>query len=140
VYITTKGNQIQISCMIDANPLLSNHITWKSNNKSMINTDSEQFYSFKFIPPNHSILTILNVRDVDDGEISCHVGNSIGRPVVTTTELRVKRQPVIIAASSVLKAAEDSGMGRSTYFECRAQSYPDATFKWKNSVIIYFFE
>jgi hypothetical protein len=97
----------------------------------LINSDTEQYYSYKFIPPNLAILSILNARDVDDGEISCHIANGIGKTFVVTTELRVKRPPQILAEASVLKAGEDSNMGRSAQFVCKAWAYPDVTFKWK---------
>lgn len=134
LHTTTKGNKIQIFCIIDANPLQSGHISWKANNKSLINSDTEQYYSYRFIPPNLAILSILNARDVDDGEISCHVSNGIGKTVVANTELRVKRSPQILSDSSVLKAGEDSNMGRSAQFVCKAWGYPDVNFKWKTPV------
>jgi len=83
-----------------------------------------------------SVLTILNARDVDDGEIGCHVANKIGKPAVATSELRVKRSPLILADKSTLKAGEDSNIGRSAFFSCRAKAYPDVKFKWKAPVCI----
>jgi hypothetical protein len=137
MHTTTKGSKIQIFCIIDANPLHSSHISWKANNKSLINSDTEQYYSYKFIPPNLGILSILNARDVDDGEISCHISNGIGKTFIANTELRVKRSPQILTDSSVLKAGEDSNMGRNAQFLCKAWGYPDVTFKWRTPVKIY---
>jgi hypothetical protein len=133
--ITNEGNAIQIYCIIDANPLEASHIFWQSNNKSMTNTDTKQYYVTKFLPPNLSVLTIMNARDIDDGEISCHVKNGIGgKTIKAITELRVKRTPTILTEASVLKAAVDSNMGYNTFFQCKAQAYPDVNFKWKNNV------
>lgn len=133
--ITNEGSSIQIFCIIDANPLESSHIFWQSNNKSMTNTDTKQYYSTKFLPPNLSVLTLLSARDLDDGEISCHVKNGIGgKTLKAITELRVKRPPHILAETSVLKAAVDSNMGYNSFFQCKATAYPDVTFKWKNKV------
>ena len=103
----------------------------------MANTDTKQYYSTKFLPPNLSVLTIMHARDIDDGEISCHVKNGIGgKTIKASTELRVKRTPTILAETSVLKAAVDSNMGYNTFFQCKAQAYPDVNFKWKNNVCI----
>lgn len=89
------------------------------------------------------MLTILNARDVDDGNVSCTVMNGIGRAETAYTELRVKRSPQVVDDESVLKAGEDSNLGRSARFKCAVSAYPDALFKWKTPVceakIIYFF-
>lgn len=111
--------------------MLSNHITWKSNNRPLINRDAEQHFSIKFLPPNLSILTIINAKDSDDGNFSCHVSNLIGAQDVAHMELRVKRPPQILTDLSVLKAGEDSNMGRSATFTCKAKAFPDVNFKWK---------
>ena len=129
-----EGSSISIFCIIDANPLEASHILWQSNNKSIMNTDTKQYYSTKFIPPNLSVLTILSARDLDDGEISCQVNNKIGKSIKATTELRVKRPPQILSETSVLKAAVDSNMGYNSFFQCKAQAYPNVDFKWKNKV------
>lgn len=110
---------------------MSNHVTWKSNNRPLINRDAEQHFSIKFIPPNLSILTINKARDSDDGNFSCHVHNLIGLPDVAHTELRVKRTPLILTELSVLKAGEDSNNGRSATFICKARAFPDVQFKWR---------
>ena len=126
---------MQLFCLIEANPLSAAHITWKSNNKSLINSDTEQFYSYKFIAPNVSVLTIANPRDVDDGEMSCHVNNGVGgKTAVAVAELRVRRPPQIVSDASVLKAGEDSNLGHSAHFKCRSWAFPDVTFKWKTPV------
>lgn len=135
VHVTTKGNQIQLFCILDGNPILSNHITWKSKDKPFINRDNEQYYSVKFLPPNLSVLTISNARDVDDGNISCTIANGVGRPEVAYTELRVKRSPELNVDTSVLKAGQDSNLGHSAMFKCAVVAFPDATFKWKLPVI-----
>jgi hypothetical protein len=131
LHIVSRGDRAQIFCVLDGNPLQASHVTWKLNNKQTLGNDD--YYNVRFIPPNLSVLTILNTRDVDDGEISCHVSNNIGAPNVSTTELRVKRTPQIMVDSSVLKAGEDSNIGRSALFKCQAKAYPDASFKWKKS-------
>ena len=134
VYVTTKGSTVQLFCTAEGNPLLSNHVSWRTNNKPLVNIESEQHYSIKFIPPNLSVLTITNVRDYDDGNFSCHVANGIGAQDISTAELRVKRTPTILMDASVLKAAEDSNIGRSAAFSCRAKAYPNVLFKWKQPV------
>ena len=109
----------------------SNHVTWKSNNRALVNKDAEQHFSIKFLPPNLSILTIINAKDSDDGNFSCHVSNLIGIPDTAYTELRVRRTPHIIVDLSVLKAGEDSNIGRSATFICKAKAFPDVNFKWR---------
>ncbi len=79
-------------------------------------------------------MTILSARDIDDGEISCHVNNKIGKTIKAITELRVKRAPQILTDTSILKAGQDSNKGQSAFFQCKAQAYPDVTFKWKSPV------
>jgi hypothetical protein len=117
--------------MVDGNPLHSNHVTWKSNNRPLINKDAEQHFSLKFLPPNLSILTIINAKDTDDGNFSCHASNLVGAPDTAYTELRVRRTPHILVDLSVLKAGEDSNIGRSATFICKAKAFPDVTFKWR---------
>ncbi len=80
------------------------------------------------------MLTISSPRDLDDGEISCHVANGIGKAAVATAELRVRRPPQITSEGSVLKAGEDSNMGHNAHFKCRSWAFPDVSFKWKTPV------
>lgn len=131
MYTTTQGNKINLYCIADANPLLANHITWKSKDKPLVNTETEEFYTIKFIPPNLSVLTINKPRDVDDGNISCTVANGIGKGETAFTELRVRRVPIVLTDESTLKAGEDSNMGRTASFRCVIRGFPDSTFKWK---------
>lgn len=136
--MAVKGGQISLFCILDGNPLLAKDVVWKSNNKPMLTRENEQYYSFKFIPPNLSVLTILNARDVDDGNISCSISNGIGKMETAFTELRVKRAPLVIADDSVLKAGEDSNMGRSARLKCVVSAYPDPVFKWRTPVAEWF--
>ncbi len=126
----SRGDKAQIFCLIDANPLHSSHVTWKLNNKQIVNDD---YYHIRFIGPNLSVLTITKARDSDDGQVICHASNSIGNASVAHVDLRVKRTPQIMIDSSQLKAGEDSNMGRSAQFKCQAKSYPEASFKWKKA-------
>ena len=134
LYITPKGNKTELFCLVDGNPLQSSHITWKLKDKLLTNSDAEQHFSIKFIPPNLSVLTIVNARDTDDGNFTCHVSNTIGATAVAFTELRVKRPPVILESQSTLKAGEDSNSEKPASFVCKAHGYPDITFKWRSPV------
>lgn len=129
--MTSIGSKISLSCIGEGNPLHSNNFTWKIGNKPFVAADSDEYYSFKFIPPNLSVLTINSARDVDDGNISCTVSNGIGKGDVAYTELRVRRPPVVLTDQSVLKVGEDSNMGRSASFKCVIKGYPESFFKWK---------
>lgn len=134
LHVVTKGGEIKIFCFVDGNPLLPNNIIWKLKEKSLLSRDSE-YYNVQFIPPNLSVLTIFQARDVDDGNVSCSVSNGIGVSVANAyTELRVKRAPQLLADESVLKAGEDSNFGRSARFKIAVSAYPDASFKWKTPV------
>lgn len=93
--------------------------------------ENEQFYSVKFIPPNLSVLTIHATRDIDDGNVSCSIANGVSVRADAYTQLRVKRAPHVLETESVLKAGEDSNIGRSARFKCTVSAYPDITFKWK---------
>lgn len=132
LYTTVKGNSTQLYCLVDGNPLQSNHITWRLNNKPLSNTDAEQRYAIKFIPPSLSILTIKSARDTDDGQFSCHVANTIGLASSASTELRVKRAPTILVEQSNLKAGEEVDAGKTARFECKSVGYPDINYKWRN--------
>lgn len=136
LYTTTKGNTVQLFCIVDANPIETKHITWKLNNKPVINVasfsrETEQRFSHKFLPPNLSILTISNAKDSDDGNFSCQVSNLIGLADTAYTELRVKRPPQILTDLSLLKAAQDSNTDRTATFICKAKAFPDVSFKWR---------
>lgn len=132
LHVVSRGDRAQIFCLLDGNPLQASHVTWKLKSGKQTVKDDD-YYQIKFVPPNLSVLTILNVRENDDGEVSCHVSNSIGASNSSSTELRVKRTPHIQTDLSELKAGEDSNIGRSAQFKCVARAYPDATFKWKKS-------
>jgi nephron len=131
MYISNKGDNVVLSCLVDGNPLTSKHITWKYNEKPLTNLEYDQHYSIKFVPPKLSELTITDVRDGDDGDYSCEVSNKIGQPVIAKTQLRVKRVPQVLKDSSVMMAAEDSNIGRTAVFKCKARGYPRVDFKWK---------
>lgn len=129
--MTSLGSKISLNCFGEGNPLHANNFTWKIGSKPFVTAHSDEYYSFRFIPPNLSVLTINNARDVDDGNISCTVSNGIGKGDVAYTELRVRRPPVVLIDKSVLKVGEDSNMGRSASFKCVTKGYPESTFKWK---------
>lgn len=131
VYVSTVGETTQLTCLVEGNPIETKHITWKLNNKYLTNSNEEQHYSVKFVPPNKSILTVHNVQASDDGNFTCHINNKVGKAADASTELHVKRVPEILMDKSVLKAGEDGNIGRSARFECWARGYPDVKFKWK---------
>lgn len=126
-----KGNQIQLSCSIDGNPIDPSKIQWKLNN-SNVHQVAEDNYSIRTVRPNLSILT-LTAQENFDGNVTCSYMNEVGiikKEVLAWSELRVKRGPKILVDESILKASEDSSLGRQAIFKCTISSYPDATFKW----------
>jgi len=138
LYVTSVGESVQLSCTVSGNPIARDFVTWKLNKNALVNSDYEQYYSVKFVPPNLSVLTIEKVRDIDDGNFTCHVDNKIGKGAEDLTELRVKRKPVITVDKSILKVGVDGNTNKNATFECRARAYPDVKFKWiepKNKVL-----
>ena len=131
------GESVQLSCTVSGNPIARDFVTWKLNKNALVNSDYEQYYSVKFVPPTLSVLTIEKVRDVDDGNFTCHVDNKIGKGAEDLTELRVKRKPVITVDKSILKVGVDGNTNKNATFECRARAFPDVKFKWIEPVIIF---
>ena len=132
LHIVSLGDRAQVFCILDGNPLLASHVTWKLNGKPQP-LGNDEFYQTRLVSSSLAVLVVRSARDLDDGELSCHVANGVGNASVATTELRVKRKPQIIHEASMLKAGEDSNIGRSAQFKCLARAYPDATFKWKKA-------
>jgi hypothetical protein len=129
--VTIKGKQIAILCTIEGNPVAPEHVTWKLKDKALvINRDTEQYYSVKFVAPKFSLLNILNARESDDGNVTCSVYNGIGTRSEVSIDMRVKREPQLQADASVLKAGQDSNFGHSALFKCVIVAYPEAKIKW----------
>lgn len=131
MYITNKDVQLNLFCIINGNPLELNHIEWKLNNQKIVPSQRLQNKLLSLANNQYlGILTINSVSDLDDGNYSCHVNNQIGQASQAQMSVYVKRQPVILA-DSTLKAAENSNRELSAKLICKVNAYPDVTFKWK---------
>jgi hypothetical protein len=135
VYTTTRGDSLNIACIVNANPFILQNIEWRFNSRIISPTDT-RFLS-KIESNNLAVLSISSIRETEDGNFTCSINNRIGIPASASVRVLVKRGPIILE-NSTLKAAEDSNFGRSARFICITQAYPDVTFIWRFPVRYFF--
>jgi hypothetical protein len=76
VYTTTRGDSLNIACIVKANPFILQNIEWRFNSRIISPTDT-RFLS-KIESNNFTVLSISSMRETEDGNFICSINNRIG--------------------------------------------------------------
>lgn len=120
--MVSSGENAEMVCVVDANPIKEDTIQWKREGFDMASRTKVANVSTNFY------LTVLNVTAEDAGEFTCVVDNGIGKPAKNSTFLLVRHKPKIDKSPAIAKSASDKGhVGQLV---CRAQGAPSISFTW----------
>ncbi|XP_013792779.1 synaptogenesis protein syg-2-like, partial [Limulus polyphemus] len=121
ITLVDRGASVDIECVVDANPVTDNIISWRRNHYEMNRTKQ----SFE---DGRSLLTIYDVSWEDSGVFECIADNGIGEKNLKKAYLVVKHKPIIDQSPPLLKAASEKD--EIAKITCRAKGAPNITFTW----------
>ncbi|XP_076325678.1 nephrin-like [Tachypleus tridentatus] len=110
-----------LECVVDANPLTDNVITWRRDDFDMSRTKQS-------LEDGRSFLTVYNVSREDSGEFECVADNDIGEKDIKISHLVVKHKPIIDRSPPLQKSASEKG--ETAKIICKAEGAPNVTFTW----------
>ncbi len=87
--LTDQGTQATLECVIDANPLTADMVTWSRPGYEMTRTTTE-------FSDQKSVLQVANVTKEDSGLFTCTVNNGIGDAAEATAQLIVKCEFTVV--------------------------------------------
>ncbi|XP_063232440.1 nephrin isoform X2 [Bacillus rossius redtenbacheri] len=117
------GEDAQLFCVVDGNPLSERHVTWRNDKLSSMEERTAQTFHNRT-----SYLMIQKPTREDNGVFRCTVNNEIGNETSRDVQLIVKYKPEIDTSPQISKAASNSGdMARLI---CRASGAPTVRFTW----------
>ncbi|XP_022254721.1 nephrin-like isoform X2 [Limulus polyphemus] len=119
--LVEPASNAYLQCIVDANPITSDIITWRSEAFDMNRT-------YHSLDNDRSFLTVYNVSKEDSGIFECVANNSIGDEAIGVANLVVKHKPTIHRSQHLLKAASEKG--QTAKLVCRAEGAPNVTFTW----------
>lgn len=121
--LVVTGDDAQLNCTADGNPLKVDHVTWRREGFDDMSSRTSTIFR-----NNTSYLTIHKATKDDIGAFFCVVNNGLGNETTAPAYLLVKHKPDIDLSPVLAKAA--SNVGDTARLTCRAKGAPDVQFNW----------
>ncbi|KAK7789814.1 hypothetical protein R5R35_001191 [Gryllus longicercus] len=123
--MVSPGEDAQLYCSADGNPLTEAHIIWSHKGFSEREMNQRTVRTFR---NGTSYLLVKKPKREDNGPYVCTANNKVGNESSKSIYLIVKYKPEIDTSPSIAKAASNTGdTGRLV---CRASGAPAVRFKW----------